>query len=130
MAKSGGAIDSQDFLSKLPGVPWAKYPGEKHLPGYSASGPSTNLKIRLDENGNPKPGEEPINRVDAVCYEHDKNYVLAGNDLSKKHEYDRIMLQQLNSIKDPNLRERLDRLLIKGIINSKLAFGLGLNEEI
>jgi hypothetical protein len=28
---TGGAFDSQDFLSKLPGFIWAKYPGEKHL---------------------------------------------------------------------------------------------------
>ena len=72
-AKSGGCLpcnktggDIQKFLSKLPGTPWAKYPGEKHLPGYSYCGPNTRLDIRLDENDSPKPGEEPINRVDAT----------------------------------------------------------------
>ncbi len=66
--KSGGAVDSQDFLSKLPSFPFAKYPGEKHLPFYNYCGPNSRLDIRLDENGYPKIGEEPINRVVAICY--------------------------------------------------------------
>ncbi len=36
------------------------------------------------------------------------------------------MLKELNAIKDPTLREKLDRLLIKGAINAKLKLGLGL----
>ena len=122
-------FDSQNFLSKLPGLPWSKYPGEKHLPGYSYCGPNTRLDIRLDENNNPKLGEEPINRVDQTCYNHDLNYSAADDDLSKKHDADRIMLQQLNAITDPTIRERLDRLLIKAAIGAKLKLGIGLNPE-
>ena len=42
--KRGGDIAAK--LSKLPGTPWAKYPGEKHLPGYSYCVPGTRLDIR------------------------------------------------------------------------------------
>ncbi len=59
MSKVGSAIDIQDFLSKLPWFVWAKYPVEKHLPGYNYCGPSTQLDLQLDEHQNPKPGEKP-----------------------------------------------------------------------
>ena len=85
---------------------------------------NTRLDIRLDENDQPKPGEEPINRVDQTCYRHDLDYRDAGEDLSRKHEADRIMLKMLNEIANPSLRERLDGLIIKGIINSKLKLGV------
>src|SRR5829696_6589906 len=126
LPKQGASFDVQSFLTKIPGAPWSKYPGEKHLPGYSYCGPGTRLDIRLDPNDKPLPGEEPINRVDQTCYRHDLDYRDAGEDLPKKHEADRLMMTHLNSIKNPALRERLDRLLIKGIINSKLKLGVGL----
>ena len=65
------SFDSQDLLSKLPGFIWSKYPNEKHIPSYNYCGPNTRLDIRLGENNNPNPGEEPINRVDQACYNHD-----------------------------------------------------------
>jgi len=34
----GGEI--QNFMSKLPGFIWSKYPGEHHLPGYNYLGQS------------------------------------------------------------------------------------------
>ncbi len=66
--KYGG--DIQNFLSNLHGLPWTKYPGEKHIPGYNYSGLGIRLDIRLDENDSPKPGEEPINETDSVCLPH------------------------------------------------------------
>ena len=66
---------------------------------------NTRLDIRLDENDQPKPGEEPINRVDQTCYRHDLDYRDAGEDLSRKHEADRIMLKMLNEITNPTLRK-------------------------
>ena len=39
------------------------------------------------------------------------------------------MLQQLNAITDPTIRERLDRLLIKAAIGTKLKLGIGVNSE-
>ena len=56
--------DIQKFSQNLPGFVWAKYKGEHHLPSYNYLGPNTRLDIRLDENNQPKPGEEPINAID------------------------------------------------------------------
>jgi hypothetical protein len=121
--------DVQKFLERLPGFVWSKYPGEKHLPNYQYCGPSTRLDIRLDENGMPKHGEEPINRVDKTCYNHDVAYKNAGDNLSNKHDADRIMLEQLNSIQNPSIRERIDRLIIKGLIGTKLKLGMSIETE-
>jgi hypothetical protein len=53
------------------------------LPGlkkYGYCGPNTSLQKRLDDiNINPKPGYEPINKVDEVCVRHDINYINGKN---------------------------------------------------
>jgi hypothetical protein len=85
------------------------------------------LDIRLYNNDKQKSGEETINRVDETCYQHDLAYRDAENDLTKKHEADRIILEQLNSITNPTIKERLTRLLIKGEIDTKLKLGVGIN---
>ncbi|ESO82645.1 hypothetical protein LOTGIDRAFT_155659 [Lottia gigantea] len=36
-----GSGDIQKSLGSLPGFPWAKYPGEKHLPGHNYTGPGS-----------------------------------------------------------------------------------------
>jgi hypothetical protein len=133
-SKNGGSFDIQKFLSKLPGRPFAKYPGEWHIPGHNYAGPGTRLDIRLDVNDKPKPGEEPIDRDDEIAYLHDLAYRDADNgsaqeNLKRKQEADRIMLQQLDAITDPTIRERLDRLIIKAAIGTKLKLGVGLSEE-
>jgi hypothetical protein len=33
-SKQGGEFDVQSFLSKLPGLPFAKYSPEKHIPSF------------------------------------------------------------------------------------------------
>ncbi len=66
---------------------------ERNIPTFQYCRPGANLNIRKDSDNKPKPGEEPINTVDASCYEQDIRYRDAGDDLSKKHEADRIMLQ-------------------------------------
>ena len=60
--KQGGDIAAK--LGNLPGTPWAKYLGEKHLPGYNYCGPGTRLDIRLDNQDQPKTGEYPVNAID------------------------------------------------------------------
>ncbi|ESO90798.1 hypothetical protein LOTGIDRAFT_163683 [Lottia gigantea] len=47
--------DIQKSLGSLPEFPWAKYPGERHLPGHNYTGPGTRLDLRLDQNDKPKP---------------------------------------------------------------------------
>ena len=41
---------------------------------------------------------EPINRLDSICQQHDITYSKAGDDLSKKHEADNIMIKQIGNI--------------------------------
>ena len=117
--KRGG--DLQTMSSKLPNFPWAKYSGEHHLPGYSYAGPGTRLDIRLDENDQPKPGEEPINRVDAAAYKHDLAY--RNDDIRTRQKADIDLIQDLNEIQNPTLRERIDRFLVKMAMKAKIAFG-------
>ena len=67
--------DIRDSSTKLlPNPPWQKYQGEIHLENYNYAGPGTRTDIRLDENDNPKPGEEPINKIDEACLKHDIAY--------------------------------------------------------
>src|SRR5438093_7344174 len=127
--KSATGGDIQKFLSNVPfsttGIPF-----EKHLPGHSFTGPSTRLDLRLDEHDNPKDWSMPVNRIDQAAYVHDLAYQTAGDNLEAKHIADRIMIDQLNAITDPTTRERLERLIVKGAIKTKLFFGVGLADEL
>ncbi|ESO92993.1 hypothetical protein LOTGIDRAFT_162017 [Lottia gigantea] len=42
--------DIKKSLGSLPGFPWAKYPGEKHLPGHNYTGPGTRHKFNRCQN--------------------------------------------------------------------------------
>ena len=99
--KEGG--DLQSASSKLPNFPWAKYQGEHHLPKHQYTGPGTRLDIRLDEENNPKAGEEPINRIDEAALKHDIAY--KSEDIRDRHKADIDLIHDLNSIKNPTLRE-------------------------
>ena len=117
--KCGG--DLQTMSSKLPDFPWSKYPGEHHLPNYNYAGPGTRLDIRLDENNLPKSGEEPINRVDAAALKHDIAY--NSHDIRTRQKADIDLIQDLNEIQNPTLRERIDRGFVKAAMKLKIAFG-------
>ena len=109
------------MLAKLPGTPWAKYPGEKHLPGYNYCGPGTRLDIRLDEQNQPQSSEHPINAIDKACYAHDLAY--KSDDLRKRHIADVNLIYALNAIKDKNLKQRITSWLIKTAMKGKILFG-------
>ena len=108
--KLGG--DIQKFLAKLP-FTTTGIPGELHLPGHNFVGPGTNLNIRLNTDlqskgktvNSPKEWSKPIDIDDEIAYLHDLAYREAENNLEKKHEADKIMLQQLNSITDPTIKK-------------------------
>ena len=68
-----------------------KYPGEHHFPGYSYLGPHSRTDIRLDENLNPKKGEEPINSLDEVALKHDVNYIKIKNKYDKDHDKEKAL---------------------------------------
>ena len=90
--------DIQKFTSKLPDFIWEKYKGEHHLPSYNYLGPNTRLDIRLDENNQPKPGEEPINAIDQLAYIHGLAYQKSDN-ISDRHEADIQMINGLKQLK-------------------------------
>ena len=114
--------DIQGALSKLPGLPWAKFAGEKHLPGYAYCGPGTRLDKRLDSSGRPLPGLEPINRVDAACLNHDKAYS-RSSDIRSRQKADVDLIQDLNEIRDPSIGERAGRAATKAGLKAKIAVG-------
>ena len=69
-----GVLDLQNSLSNLPGFIWSKYPKEKHFPWYSYLGPASGLDIRLNENDQPRHGEEPVSPTDQLALHHDIAY--------------------------------------------------------
>ena len=75
-------------------------PFEKHFPGCHYLGPGTRLDLRLDENGNPNPGNEPVDRVDEAALKHDKAYS-RFDDLRNRLKADKEMLFNLYNIKNP-----------------------------
>ena len=106
IVNNGGMFDLQSALGKMPGFIWSKYPGEKHmiykfnkfnkfpLSGYSYLGPSSALSIRLNENDQPKVGEEPVSPTDELALYHDIAYRDAEKQdpeiaLQMKHEADK-----------------------------------------
>ena len=108
----------------------SKIPVELHLrtlkgKKYSFCGPNTNLTDRLNPDDTPKEWSKPINKVDEVCLRHDLAY--RDSDLGKgtRHDADRNMLNELNNLKDLNFNEKLDRAVIKPIIDTKHKLGLG-----
>ena len=121
--KLGGDITTN--LTKLPGTPWAKYPGEKHVPGYNYCGPGTRLDIRLDSNDQPNPGENPINAIDEACRIHDIAY--RDGDLQQRHLADVKLIHAINAIPDKSLKEKIASAVIKTIMKGKLLFGSGVS---
>ena len=114
--------DIQKLMSKLPGTPWAKYKGEKHIPKYQYCGPNTRLDLRLDKKGNPHVGEKPFNRVDAACLKHDLAYS-KHRDVRGRQKADIDLIHDLNEIKNPSVGERFGRGLIKSGMKGKIMLG-------
>ena len=40
------------------------------------------------------------------------------------------MIQEMDAIKDPTLRERVERGIIRSIINAKQKFGMGVKKKV
>ena len=109
--------DIQRFSDKLPGLPWAKYPGEKHLFYHSFAGPRTRLDLWL--NSDDIPITKPINRVDATAYKHNLFY-RDHADLESCHAADLQMIQELENILNPTFREKLERTIIIRLLWAKM----------
>jgi len=55
----------------------------------------------------PKEWSKPINRVDKAAYHHDICYVKNKDAKTRNEKCDREMLEELNGIYNPTLRERM-----------------------
>ena len=96
------------------------------LPSHKYTGPYNPLDEQLDENDIPLPGQEPFNRVDAISMRHDICYRDRGNSKKGKHECDDDMLKELDVLEPENIREKIDRKLVRAIIGTKRKLGLGI----
>jgi Domain of unknown function (DUF5679)/Phospholipase A2-like domain len=124
-AAGGDLVSSLSAATSNVKLPWAKYPGEMHLPGMNFAGPGTRLDLRLNPDGTPKESSKPVDRVDDSAYRHDMAYA-AFPDTKTRNVADRVMVNELNEIPNPTFRERVERAVIKPILNTKANFGLGL----
>ena len=123
-AVSGGdLVGALNTVSKNFQLPMQKFPGELHIPGMNFAGPGTRLEYRLNDDGTPKQFSLPVDRVDQAAYYHDLAYN-EYKDTVNRNIADREMLEQLNSIKDPSFREKIEMAIIKPVINTKQKFGL------
>ena len=94
--------------------------------------PNTKLDERLNPDGTPKDWSKPINKVDEICMQHDKNYNLADQGQGTRHEADKVMLDQLNELKNKDLTwsEYFAKNFTKGVIGLKYKLGLGIYDNI
>jgi len=117
-------VGSLNSLTSNIKLPWAKFPGEMHLPGHSFTGPGTRLDLRLNPDGSFKSWSKPVDRVDNAAYHHDLAYA-QYLDTAHRNGADREMVEELNNIPNPTVRERMERAVVKPIIATKAHFGLG-----
>lgn len=99
-----------------------KLPFELHLPGYQFCGPGTKLQRRLAR------GETGINPLDAACREHDILYSVHKDDLSKRHEADRLLQErawQRVTASDASIGEKSAAWAITNTMKAKRKLGLG-----
>jgi len=104
-------------------------PFEMHLPGHNFTGPGTKLNKRLNADLTPKACSKPVNRVDQAAYHHDICYVKNKDTKTRNEVCDKEMLEELDGIHNPTLRERIDRGIVRPIIGTKKRFGMGLKKS-
>lgn len=104
-------------------------PFEMHLPGHNFTGPGTKLNKRLNPDLTPKEWSKPVNRVDNAAYHHDVCYLKHKDIETRNKVCDSKMINDLNDIVNPSLRERLDRSIVDKIIGSKMRFGMGMGKK-
>ena len=80
-----------------------------HLPGHNFTGPGTKLDKKLNSEGTPKEWSMPINRVDNAAYDHYLCYSNHDDTKTRNHVCDKTMLNELNGIVNPHLRQRIDK---------------------
>jgi len=95
---------------------------EMHLPGYNYCEPFTRLEERLAR------GDEPINKLDAGCKQHDIFY-RDHRDTKERHIADQVLAniaKERMHASDASFGEKVNSALVRTIMNSKVAFGMGI----
>ncbi|ESP03441.1 hypothetical protein LOTGIDRAFT_171381 [Lottia gigantea] len=83
----------------------------------------TCLDLRLDSNDNPKPREEPINRIDQAALKHDILY-RDHTDLESRHKVDQQMINE-----NPTFKEKVERAIVTRLLKSKIKLGMGIKNS-
>jgi hypothetical protein len=109
-------------MCQIPSTQRTILPFEKHLPEMRYCGPGTRLDLRLDEDGKPYPGNEPVDRVDEAALKHDLEYS-KYEDLKHRNKADKQMLKDLINIEKPTRRERFERCIVIPILFLKSLIG-------
>jgi hypothetical protein len=95
---------------------------EMHLSGYNFCGPFTKLDERLAT------GDEPINKLDAGCKEHDIFY-RDHKDTKERHVADKVLAniaKERMYASDASIAEKINSALVRAAMNNKVAFGMGI----
>jgi len=103
-------------------------PFEMYLSGHNLTGPGTKLNKRLNPDLTPNAWSKPVNRVDQAAYHHDICYVKNKDTKTRNEVCDKNLLEELDGIYNPTLRERIDRGIVRPIIGTKKRFGMGLKK--
>ena len=117
-----GKVFLKDTINSLP--------IEMHLPGHNFTGRGTKLNQRLNPDMTPKEWSKPINRVDKAAYHHDICYVKNKGTKIRNEKCDPEMLEELDGISNPTLRERMERGVVSKIIGTRKRFGWGLKKRL
>ena len=89
---------------------------EWHIPTMHFCGPGTDLTRRLEADGRtPKPDSMPVDRVDEAALRHDLFYG-EHSDARTRIEGDKIMIDEVRSIKNPTCRECLERAVVISVL--------------
>ena len=114
----GEKIDIHQLIGKIPIIRKKGLLLYKH----KYTGPYNPLDKQLDEKDRPISGQEPYNNVDAISLKHDICY---RDEPQNKYGCDAIMLKELKSLKANNLREKIDKQIVRAIIGTKHKLGWG-----
>ena len=104
-------------------------PFEMHLPGHNFTGPDTKSKKRLNPDLTPKKCSKPVNSEDKAAYDNDVCYLKNDDTATRSAVCDKNMLNELEGIYNPTLRERLYKSIVSKLIGTKANFGMGVKKK-
>ena len=90
-----------------------------HLPGMKYCGPGTDLSVRLNSDGTPKPGWEPVDRIDEAALKHDLFYTKHTSQRVRAKIGDKQMIDEINNIPNVTCRECVERFIVVTLLTIK-----------